>query len=49
MPNLWRSGGKAVLPGERSLVVRVAPGTKDSGQRRDRQGEEEGGTDRAVG
>jgi len=41
MPNLWRSAGEAVLPGKRSLVVRVAYGAKGSRQRRDSQNKEE--------
>jgi hypothetical protein len=42
MPNLWRSTGKALLSGKWSFAVRVAPGTKDSRQRGNRQGKEDG-------
>ncbi len=41
MPNLWRSAGKAVLPGKRGLVVRVAYRAKGPRQHRDSQNKEE--------
>jgi len=41
MPYLRRSAGEAVLSGKWSVVVRIAYGAKDSGQRRDSQNQEE--------
>ena len=48
MPNLWRSAGKVVLPGKRSLFVRVAYGAKGPRQRGDSQNKEDSAPTLAV-